>query len=45
MRKSEFLRPLDIGGAIVAWGALIGARVGFALWLGGFVWWKLSPWG
>jgi hypothetical protein len=27
------------------WGALIGAVVGFALWLGGFVWWKLSPWG
>jgi len=27
------------------WGALIGAVVGFALWLGGFVLWKLSPWG
>jgi hypothetical protein len=26
-------------------GALIGAAIGFALWLGGFVWWKLSPWG
>ena len=27
------------------WGALIGAVIGLALWLGGFVWWKLSPWG
>jgi hypothetical protein len=27
------------------WGTLIGAVAGLALWLGGFVWWKLSPWG
>jgi hypothetical protein len=26
-------------------GALTGAAAGFVLWLGGFVWWKLSPWG
>jgi|HubBroStandDraft_2_1064218.scaffolds.fasta_scaffold2167103_2 hypothetical protein len=27
------------------WGALTGAVVGLALWLGGFVLWKASPWG
>jgi hypothetical protein len=27
------------------WGALIGAIVGLALWLTGFVVWKMSPWG
>ena len=27
------------------WGALLGAFVGFALWLIGFVLWKASPWG
>jgi hypothetical protein len=27
------------------WGAVIGAAAGLVLWLGGFVWWKLSPWG
>jgi hypothetical protein len=27
------------------WGALIGAVAGLALWLGGFVAWKMSPWG
>jgi Na+/proline symporter len=27
------------------WGALLGALTGFALWLGGFVLWKASPWG
>jgi hypothetical protein len=44
---------LAIGAALgaIAWrrhrwsGALIGAVVGFALWLGGFIWWKMSPWG
>ena len=44
---------LAIGGAVgaVVWrrhrlcGALIGAVVGLALWLGGFVLWKASPWG
>lgn len=44
---------LTIGAALGAlawrrrrlWGALIGAVAGFALWLGGFVWWKMSPWG
>jgi hypothetical protein len=35
----------------VAWrrhrlfGALIGACAGLVLWLGGFVLWKMSPWG
>ncbi len=28
-----------------AWGALVGAAAGFALWIGCFIWWKLSPWG
>jgi hypothetical protein len=44
---------LAIGAAIGAfawrrrrfWGALLGAVAGFALWLGGFVLWKASPWG
>jgi hypothetical protein len=44
---------LTIGGAVGAvawrrhrlWGALTGAVVGLALWLGGFVLWKASPWG
>jgi hypothetical protein len=27
------------------WGALLGAVVGLALWLGGFYFWKNSPWG
>jgi hypothetical protein len=27
------------------WGALLGAFVGLALWLAGFVLWKASPWG
>jgi Na+/proline symporter len=27
------------------WGALIGAVVGLIFWLGGFVLWKMSPWG
>ena len=27
------------------WGALIGAAAGLMLWLGGFVLWKMSPWG
>jgi Na+/proline symporter len=27
------------------WGALLGAFVGLALWLVGFVLWKASPWG
>lgn len=27
------------------WGAVIGAVAGLVLWLGGFVWWKLRPWG
>ena len=27
------------------WGALNGTVVGLALWLGGFVLWKASPWG
>jgi hypothetical protein len=44
---------LVIGAALgaMAWrrhrrgGRLIGAVVGYALWLGGFIWWKLDPWG
>jgi Na+/proline symporter len=37
-------------GAIVwrrhrVWGALLGAAVGLALWLVGFYFWKMSPWG
>jgi putative Mn2+ efflux pump MntP len=44
---------LTIGAALgaVVWrrrrlsGALIGALVGLALWLAGFVLWKASPWG
>jgi len=44
---------LAIGLALgaIAWrrhrisGALIGAAAGLALWLGGFICWKLSPWG
>ena len=44
---------LPIGAALGAvvwrrhrpWGALVGAAVGLALWLGGFVLWKASPWG
>jgi Na+/proline symporter len=27
------------------WGAVLGALIGFALWLVGFVLWKASPWG
>ena len=27
------------------WGALLGAIIGFLLWIGGFVAWKASPWG
>jgi hypothetical protein len=35
---------------VIAWPGLaigtdLGAVVGFALRLGGFIWWKLSPWG
>jgi Na+/proline symporter len=26
-------------------GALLGAFAGLVLWLAGFVWWKMSPWG
>jgi hypothetical protein len=44
---------LAIGAAIGAFvlrrhrlfGALIGAFAGLVLWLGGFVLWKMSPWG
>jgi hypothetical protein len=27
------------------WGSLLGAIIGFLLWIGGFVAWKASPWG
>jgi hypothetical protein len=27
------------------WGALSGAGAGLMFWLGGFVLWKMSPWG
>jgi len=44
---------LAIGGALGAivwrrhwlWGAALGAFAGLILWLGGFILWKLSPWG
>jgi Na+/proline symporter len=26
-------------------GALLGAFAGLVLWLAGFAWWKMSPWG
>ena len=36
---------LDGVAAPSALGALIGALAGLALWLAGFVVWKMSPWG
>ncbi len=27
------------------YGVLLGAFAGLVLWLAGFVWWKMSPWG